>query len=101
VGTAGCFLQGDVRTKVKTPGAGKYMVGEALHAPLFPGPGFMPGPQQVGSCFLIQFTSVCLLIGELRVLTFRVIKGHGNSCHCVAFVVLDSSLILLCSSAIW
>jgi hypothetical protein len=33
VDTAGCFLQGDVGTKVKIPGAGKNMVGEALQAP--------------------------------------------------------------------
>jgi hypothetical protein len=33
----GCFLQGDVRTKVKTPGAGKNMVGEALQAPTMRG----------------------------------------------------------------
>jgi hypothetical protein len=30
VDTAGCGLQGDVRTKVKTPGTGKNMVGEAV-----------------------------------------------------------------------
>jgi hypothetical protein len=33
VDTSGCFLQGDAGTKVKTPGAGKNMVGEALQAP--------------------------------------------------------------------
>jgi hypothetical protein len=31
--TASCFLQRDSRTKFKTPGAGKNMVGEALQAP--------------------------------------------------------------------
>jgi hypothetical protein len=33
VDAAGCFLQGDVGTKVKTPGAGKNIVGEALQVP--------------------------------------------------------------------
>jgi hypothetical protein len=36
VDTAGCILQGDVRTKVKTPGTGKIMVEESLQTPLFP-----------------------------------------------------------------
>jgi hypothetical protein len=33
MGTAGCFLQGDTGRKVKIPGAGKNMVGEALQDP--------------------------------------------------------------------
>jgi hypothetical protein len=52
---AGCFLQGDMRTKVKTPGAGKnesrrdcanFYHGEAVQAPLFPSPGSMHSLQQ-------------------------------------------------------
>jgi hypothetical protein len=48
------MLQGDVRTKVKIPGAGKNESrrdcassyhGEAVQAPLFLHPGFMPVPQ--------------------------------------------------------
>jgi hypothetical protein len=58
VDTAGCILQGDVRTKVKTPGTGKNVVkrlckllhGEAMRTPLYPSPGFMPGPQHLRIC---------------------------------------------------
>jgi hypothetical protein len=46
VDTEGCNLQGDVRKKVKTPGAGKNMVGEAVQTPLYPSLGFMHGLQQ-------------------------------------------------------
>jgi hypothetical protein len=35
----------EMRTKVKTPGTGKNMVGEAVQTPLYPSPGFMPGLQ--------------------------------------------------------
>jgi hypothetical protein len=60
VDIAGCILQGDVRTKVKTPGAGKNMVGEtassyhgeARQAPLIPSPWFMPGLQHQPPVFL-------------------------------------------------
>jgi hypothetical protein len=37
VNTAGCILQGDVRTKVKTPGTGKTMVEEAVQTPTWRG----------------------------------------------------------------
>jgi hypothetical protein len=46
-GASGSFLQGDVRTKVKTPGTGKNMVGETVQTPLYPSPGFMLGIQQI------------------------------------------------------
>jgi hypothetical protein len=36
VDTAGCILQGDVRTKVKTPDTGKIMVEEAVQTSIFP-----------------------------------------------------------------
>jgi hypothetical protein len=58
VDTAGCFLQGDVRTKVKTPGAGKITVGEALKASImerlcklhyFPVQGSYLFPNRAGS----------------------------------------------------
>jgi hypothetical protein len=44
VDTAGCVLQGDVRTKVKTPGTGKNMVEEAVQTPLFPVQGHAWSP---------------------------------------------------------
>jgi hypothetical protein len=56
VDTAGCILQGDVRTKVKTPDSGKNESrrdcanshqGQTVQTPLSPSPGFMPGPQQL------------------------------------------------------
>jgi hypothetical protein len=49
VDTAGCILQGDVRTKVKTPGTGKIMVGELVQTPFFPQPrGHALSPIKMG-----------------------------------------------------
>jgi hypothetical protein len=44
VDTAGCILQGDVRTKVKTPGSGEIMAEEAVQTPLFPVQGHAWSP---------------------------------------------------------
>jgi hypothetical protein len=46
--------------------------------------------QMGGSCFLIQFASLCLLIGALRPLTFSVIIES-----CVVFPVIFTPLSLL------
>jgi hypothetical protein len=54
VDTAGCILQGDVRTKVKTPGAGKNMVGEAVQTPLYPSSGFMPVLQHLSLLYFLK-----------------------------------------------
>jgi hypothetical protein len=53
--------------------------------------------QMARSYFLIQSTSVCFLIRELRLLTFTVIIRR-YVVILVGFVVFDSSLLLICLS---
>jgi hypothetical protein len=52
VDTAGCFLYRDVGTKVKTPGSGKNMVGEALQAATMERLCKLHHFQVLGSCLI-------------------------------------------------
>jgi hypothetical protein len=78
VDTAGCILQGDVRTKVKTPGTGEIMVEETVQTStrrgcansiisqsrVMPGPQHTPHFQQLSIHILISST---LTVGRGRV----------------------------------
>jgi hypothetical protein len=68
VDTAGCILQGDVRTKVKTPGTGKNMVEEAVQTPLYPSPEFMPGLQHLPLLYFLKAPEAFLCL--IRRVTF-------------------------------
>jgi hypothetical protein len=71
VDRVGCFLQGDVGTKVNTPGTGKNVVeeagkllhGEAVQTPLYLSPVFIPDPQHLPLLYFLKMTSefLCLI----------------------------------------
>jgi hypothetical protein len=64
VDTAGCILQGDVRTKVKTPGTGKIMVEEAVQTSTMERLCKLHYIPVQGSCLVsnnIKYTGMCQL----------------------------------------
>jgi hypothetical protein len=60
----GCIPQGDVRIKVKTPGTGKNVVGEAVQTPLYPSPGFMPGPHCLTLLYFLRAHNAFLCLNQ-------------------------------------